>query len=133
MIVMGLWGALSYAGTTNDGSTPIGPTHSSMAGPSVLAGAGEVRQASSVSLAGESAMALRTVPTLSTQVSVSGLMLVPYVSAGFGGGHITERDRALHTPLSMASVPNSNAIGLRSLFGPHLIPNEVHLGIRVPF
>jgi hypothetical protein len=135
IIVLSLWGTLSYAGTTKDGSAPIGPAHSGLAGPSALAKAGEVelRQMLSGLLVGESGMALRTTPALSTQISVSGLTLVPYVAAGFGGGYVTERDRALHTMPSIASVPNSTAIGLRNVFGPHLIPNEVHLGIRVPF
>ncbi|MBL8075622.1 MAG: hypothetical protein JNL29_14735 [Nitrospira sp.] len=78
-------------------------------------------------------MVLRTIPSLSTEVSVSGLTLVPYVAAGFGGGYVTERDRALHTVPSTSLAPASTAIGLRNFVGPHLIPNEVHLGIRVPF
>lgn len=135
MILLSLWGTLSYAGTTKDGSAPIGPAHSGIAGPSVLAKAGEVelRQTPSASLVGESGMALRTTPALSTQISVSGLTLLPYVTAGFGGGYVTERDRVLHTVPSGASLSSPATAGLRSLLGPQLIPNEVHLGIRVPF
>lgn len=135
MILLSLWGALSYAGTTKDGSAPKGPAHLGIAGPSVLAPTGEVelKQAPSVSLVGESGMALRTTPALSTQISVSGLTLVPYVAAGFGGGYITERDRVLHTVPSASFLSSQPPAGLRSLLGPHLIPNEVHLGIRVPF
>ncbi|MBS0151230.1 MAG: hypothetical protein JSR31_09830 [Nitrospira sp.] len=135
MIVLSLWGTLSYADTTKDGSLPIGPAYSGLAGPSALAKAGEVElsQAPSVSPVGESGMALRTTPSLSTQISVSGLTLVPYVAAGFGGGYVTERDRVLHTVPSASSLSSSATTGLRSLLGPHLVPNEVHLGIRVPF
>jgi hypothetical protein len=135
MSVLSLCAALSYAGATKDGSVPIGPAHSGIAGPSIFAKAGEVelRQTSSVSLVGESGIALRTTPALSTQISVSGLTLVPYVAAGFGGGYVTERDRVLHTVPSASSLSSPAAAGLRSLLGPHLIPNEVHLGIRFPF
>ncbi|MFO0701074.1 MAG: hypothetical protein U0236_17770 [Nitrospira sp.] len=135
MIVLSLWGALSYAGTAKDGSAPRGPAHSGLAGPSALAQAGEVelRQAPSILQVGESGMAFRTTPALSTQISVSGLTLLPYVAAGFGGGYVTERDRMLHTVPSASSLSSSATAGLRSLLGPHLIPNEVHLGIRFPF
>ncbi len=135
MILLSLWGTLSYAGTTKDGSAPIGPAHSGIARPSIPATAGEVelRQAPSVSLVGESGMALRTTPAVSTQISVSGLTLVPYLAAGFGGGYVTERDRVLHAVPSGSSLPSPATAGLRGLLGPHLIPNEVHLGIRVPF
>ena len=135
MILLSLWGALSYAGTTKDGSAPKGPAHLGIAGPSVLAPTGEVelKQAPSVSLVGESGMALRTTPALSTQISVSGLTLVPYVAAGFGGGYVTERDRVLHTVPSASFLSSQPPAGLRSLLGLHFIPNEVHLGIRVPF
>lgn len=136
MIAASLWGVLSsYAGTTKDGSSPIGPSHSGIVAPTVLerGGAVEARQTPSTVPTGESAMVLRTIPSLSTEVSVSGLTLVPYVAAGFGGGYVTERDRALHTVPSTSLAPASTAIGLRNFVGPHLIPNEVHLGIRVPF
>ena len=135
MVLLSLWGALSYAGTTKDGSAPRGPAHLGIGGPSVLATTGEVelKQAPSVSLVGESGMALRTTPAVSTQISVSGLTLVPYVAAGFGGGYVTERDRVLHTVPSASFLSSQPPAGLRSLLGPHLIPNEVHLGIRVPF
>lgn len=135
MIALSLWGVLSYAGTTKHGSTPTGPTHAGLAGPSAPAKAGEVelRQTPPVSLVGESGMALRTTPAISTEILVNGLTLLPYVAAGFGGGYVTERDRVLHTVPSASSLSNSAATGARSLLGPQLIPNEVHLGIRVPF
>ena len=76
---------------------------------------------------------LRAVPSLSKQISVGGTTLMPYIGAGFGGGYVTEFDRSLHASPSLSSSSSSTNAGLRSLFGPHLIPNEVHLGIRVPF
>ncbi|HRI39325.1 MAG TPA: hypothetical protein PLO50_12265 [Nitrospira sp.] len=135
VIALSLWGALSYAGTTKHGSTPIGLAHASLTGPSAPAKIGEVelKQTPSVSLVGGSGMALRTTPALSTEISVSGLTLLPYVAAGFGGGYVTERDRVLHTVPSASSLSSSAAAGLRSLLGPQLIPSEVHLGVRVPF
>ncbi|MBH0207196.1 MAG: hypothetical protein HP495_01430 [Nitrospira sp.] len=135
MIAVSLWGGFSYAGAMKDGPVPMGSAHSEITGPSVLEGGGEVerKQTPSALPAGESAMVLRTIPSLSAQVSVSGLRVVPYVAAGFGGGYITELDRALHAVPLISSVPPSTALGLRNFFGPHLIPNEVHLGVRVPF
>ena len=135
MIALSLWGTLSYADATKHGSTPIGPAHAGLEGPSAPAKTGEVelRQTPSGSLVGESGMALRTTPALSTEISVSGLTLVPYVAAGFGGGYVTGRDRVLHTVPSASSLSSPATVGVRSLFGPHLVPNEVHLGIRFPF
>ena len=135
MIALSPWGALSYAGTAKDGSALIGSAHSGLAGPSTLLKAGEVelRPIPSLAQVGEGGMAFRTPPALSTQISVSGLTLLPYVAAGFGGGYVTERDRMLHAVPSASSLSSSTTAGLSSLMGPHLIPNEVHLGIRFPF
>lgn len=135
MITLSLWSALTYAGAVKDGPATAGPVATAMVGPSAPVTVREADQkppsSASVGVAGE--VALRTIPTLSTQVSVNGLTLVPYVAAGFSGGYVTERDRAFHAVPSTSAVPSSTALGLRNLFGSHLIPNEVHLGIRVPF
>ncbi|MBI5671861.1 MAG: hypothetical protein HZC50_01020, partial [Nitrospirae bacterium] len=72
-------------------------------------------------------------PSLSKQIVVGGAKLMPYIGAGFGGGYLTEFDRSLHASPSFASSFGSTNAGLRSLLGPHLIPNEVQLGIRFPF
>lgn len=56
---------------------------------------------------------------------------MPYIGAGFGGGYATELDRSLNTTQS-ASYGSLNT-GLKNLFGPQLIPNEVQLGVRFPF
>jgi hypothetical protein len=58
---------------------------------------------------------------------------MPYLGAGFGGGYTTEFDRSLHTLPGALSDPHSTSTGLRNLLGPHLVPNEVQLGIRFPF
>ena len=90
-------------------------------------------QGPSASVPMESMVFLRAVPSLSKQISVGGTTLMPYIGAGFGGGYVTEFDRSLHASPSFSSSSGSTNPGLRSLFGPHLIPNEVQLGIRVPF
>jgi hypothetical protein len=90
-------------------------------------------QGPSASVPGESVVFLRTVPSLSKQILVGGAKLMPYIGAGFGGGYLTEFDRSLHALPSFSSSFGSTNAGLRSLFGPHLIPNEVQLGIRFPF
>lgn len=79
----------------------------------------------------EHGLVLRTVPTVSTQVSVKGTTLVPYIGAGFGGGYLTEFDRSLNP----AQAPSSGSfnVGSKNLLGQQLIPNEFHLGVRVPF
>lgn len=90
-------------------------------------------QAPSASLPVENVVVQRAVPSLSKQVSVGGTKLMPYIGAGFGGGYVTELDRSLHASPSFSSSFGSINGELRGLFGQHLIPNEVQLGIRVPF
>lgn len=91
-------------------------------------------QAPSTSLPVENNVVVqRAVPSLSKQVSVGGTKLMPYIGAGFGGGYVTELDRSLHASPSFSSSFGSTNGELRGLFGQHLIPNEVQLGIRVPF
>lgn len=131
--MLGLCDTLSYADTAKDGRAANGPTVSAMLGPSTPVTAREADQTPLLSASVGSAAALQTIPSVSTLVSVGGVILVPYIAAGFGGGYVTERDRAVHTVPSAASLSSSTTIGLRSLVGPHLIPSELHLGIRVPF
>jgi hypothetical protein len=90
-------------------------------------------QGPSTFLTVESMGLLRAVPSLTKQIAVGGTKLMPYIGAGFGGGYLTEFDRSLHAPPSFSSSSGSTNAGLRSLFGQHLIPNEVQLGIRFPF
>ncbi len=126
--------SLSYAGPTENGGSAIGPAISSITASS---GAVMVTEATtgqpSASVPEESAGFLRPVPSLSKQISVGGTKLMPYIGAGFGGGYLTEFDRSLHASPSFSSSSGYTNAGLRSLFGPHLIPNEVQLGIRFPF
>ena len=130
-----LYGSFSYAGTMKDTHAPIGLLSPSMTGPSAIQTTRDVepRQMLTASSERESTVALRTIPTLSTQVSVGSLTLVPYLGAGFGGGYATELDRSLHTTSAASAFSNSANAGLRNLFGQQLIPNEVQLGIRFPF
>ena len=135
MIGLGLCWSLSYAGPTGDGRSTIGPASSSVTASSgaVMVTEAATEQGPSAFLTVESMGFLRAVPSLSKQISVGGAKLMPYIGAGFGGGYLTEFDRSLHASPSFSSSFGSTNAGLRSLFGPHLIPNEVQLGIRVPF
>lgn len=71
---------------------------------------------------------IRQTPTLSGRLQVSEQTLIPYVGAGFGGGFVTERDRALG-PSSM--FPQQNLLG--ESLGKGMMPNEFQMGIRIPF
>ena len=71
---------------------------------------------------------VRQTPTLSGRLQVSEQTLIPYVGAGFGGGFVTERDRALG-PSSV--FPQQNLLG--ESLGNGMMPNEFQMGIRIPF
>lgn len=70
----------------------------------------------------------RQTPTLSGRMRVSEQTLIPYVGAGFGGGYVTERDRALNP---MPVLPQQNLLG--DSLGKGMMPNEFQMGIRIPF
>lgn len=71
---------------------------------------------------------IRQTPTLSGRLQVSEQTLIPYLGAGFGGGFVTERDRALGlSPV----VPQQNILGESLSKG--MMPNEFQMGIRIPF
>ena len=124
--------SLSYAGTIGDARSAIGAPASHMmtsSAPTVMeAGA---RPVPSAALPVEHGLILRTVPTVSTQISVRGTTLVPYIGAGFGGGYLTEFDRSLN-PAQAPSSGSFNA-GSKNPLGQQLIPNELQLGVRFPF
>ncbi|MBI4000447.1 MAG: hypothetical protein HY348_01520 [Nitrospira defluvii] len=71
---------------------------------------------------------IRQTPTLSGRLQLSEQTLIPYVGAGFGGGFVTERDRALG-PSSV--FPQQNILG--ESLGKGMMPNEFQMGIRIPF
>ncbi|MDH5726047.1 MAG: hypothetical protein OEY60_11300 [Nitrospira sp.] len=128
--------SLSHAGSKIDGHSTIGPVVTGMTAIPALAGGrdAELQQTPSASLPVEHMLILRTLPSVSKQISVGGTTLLPYLGAGFGGGYHTELDRSLNAVSSglSSSYSDPNA-GLKSLVGQHLIPNEVQLGIRFPF
>lgn len=70
----------------------------------------------------------RQTPTLSGRLQINEQTLIPYIGAGFGGGYVTERDRALGP---------SSAFSQQHLLGESLnkgmVPNEFQMGIRIPF
>lgn len=128
--------SLSHAGSKIDGHSTIGPVITSMTAISPLAGGrdAELKQVPSTSLPVGSMVILRTLPSVSKQISVGGTTVLPYIGAGFGGGYLTELDRSFNAVSSglFSSFGASNA-GLKSLVGQHLIPNEVQLGVRFLF
>jgi hypothetical protein len=65
---------------------------------------------------------------LSGRLQLSQQTLIPYVGAGFGGGFVTERDRALGPS---PAFPQQNLL-VESL-GKGMMPNEFQMGIRIPF
>lgn len=70
----------------------------------------------------------RQAPTLTGRLRVSEQTLIPYVGAGFGGGYVTERDRALGP---QPSLPQQHLFG--ESMGKSMMPNEFQMGIRIPF
>lgn len=73
---------------------------------------------------------VNNVPTFSQPMSIRGKSFSPYVGAGFGSGYTSELDRSLNAP-APSSLPSDS--GFRSLFGQSLVPNEVQMGVRLPF
>jgi hypothetical protein len=71
---------------------------------------------------------VRQTPTLSGRLQLSQQTLIPYVGAGFGGGFVTERDRAMG---SSSMFPQQNLLG--ESLGKGMMPNEFQMGIRIPF
>lgn len=65
---------------------------------------------------------------LSGRLRVSEQTLIPYIGAGFGGGYVTERDRALNP---QPVLPQQNLFG--ESMGKSMMPNEFQMGIRIPF
>lgn len=132
--VIGLYLLLSVAdaSATEASSPAIGPVVFDATAPAIVPiGTEEMKgPMPSASLPSEAGLHVRMIPTLSKQLSVGGATLEPYIGAGFGGGYATDLDRSLN------AAPNSSGSfdsGLKSLFGQSLIPNEVQLGIRLPF
>ena len=127
--------SLSHAGTLGNGRAAIGPATSHTMSSSVFtAMEAAMKPMPSAAVPVEDGLALRTLPTVSKPVSEGGRTLVPYIGAGFGGGYATELDRALNAaPSAFSSSSGSSNVGLKSLLGQNLVPNEVQLGIRFPF
>lgn len=124
---------LSYAGGSGDRASVSGPSGSHVMAPTAIVTEPDKRWMSSASALGDGKVFLRTLPNVSKQISVGRTTLVPYIGAGFRGGYATEFDRSLNTALSAPlSFSSPTDVGLRSLAG-QMIPNEVQVGIRVPF
>lgn len=70
----------------------------------------------------------REIPSISGRYSIRGTTLLPYIGAGFSGGHSSELNRSLG-----GTSPTLNDFGLRGQFGQSVSPNEFQVGIRIPF
>ncbi|MGE3154583.1 MAG: hypothetical protein AB7G48_06330 [Nitrospiraceae bacterium] len=70
---------------------------------------------------------LREPPTISGEIQVGDQTLIPYLGAGFGGGYATEQDRMLSQDptLQQKSILGNTTGGY--------LPNEFHMGLRIPF
>ena len=71
---------------------------------------------------------IRQTPTLSGRLQLSQQTLIPFVGAGFGGGFVTERDKAMG---SSSMFPQQSLLG--ESLGKGMMPNEFQMGIRIPF
>jgi len=70
----------------------------------------------------------RQAPTLSGRVQINEQTVIPYIGAGFGGGYVSERDRAMGpSPV----LPQQHLLG--ESLGKGMVPNEFQMGIRIPF
>lgn len=129
---MSMCWSLSHAGAIRDGQPAIEPaTADTTAAPLLPATDARAEPMPSAAMPVEHGLMLRTVPTVSAQISVGGTTLVPYIGAGFGGGYLTEFDRSLNPAQSPSS--GSFNVGSKNLLGQQLIPNELQLGVRFPF
>lgn len=70
----------------------------------------------------------RDIPSISGDYSGAGTQLTPYIGAGFGNGYGSDLDRSLSDRPSTQTDSAS-----RSYFGQGLTPNELQMGIRIPF
>lgn len=77
---------------------------------------------------GFGATRFQDVPSISGEYQVGGNTIIPYLGAGFGNGYASDLDRSLNS-----GPPAMGDLSLRNLLGPNLIPNEVRMGIRIPF
>ncbi|OQW34285.1 MAG: hypothetical protein A4E19_02155 [Nitrospira sp. SG-bin1] len=129
-IALSVGWSLSHAGTTKEQPAALGPaTSDTMSIPHATEAIAGPMLPAAVPV--EQGLVLRTMPTVSKPISVGGTTLVPYIGAGFGGGYATDLDRSLNAGQSVVSGSFNG--GLKNLFGPQLIPNEVQLGVRFPF
>lgn len=123
--------SLSHAGAIGNERSEVGPALSTtLPFSDPLATETTARQMPPADMPVETTLTLRTLPTLSKQILLGGTTFVPYIGAGFSGGFATEWDRSLNAASSLSSSLFNS--GLKS-FSQGVIPNEVQLGIRLPF
>ncbi|MEW6542774.1 MAG: hypothetical protein AB1411_04090 [Nitrospirota bacterium] len=70
---------------------------------------------------------LRQPPGRAGRVHPDDAAVTPYFGAGFNGGYPTQQDRMLRESLVQDDRKQ------RDLFGKSLVPNEVQMGVRIPF
>lgn len=71
-------------------------------------------------------------PTLSSPYTLHGKTFIPYIGTGFGGGEPMDVNRTIIRQQALQSSIQEDRL-LRDLVGKSLIPNEFHVGIRIPF
>ena len=67
-------------------------------------------------------------PSITGEYTVRGTKLMPYVGAGFGNGYSSDLDRALNRGTAVQSDTSTG-----SFLGPNMTPNELRMGIQIPF
>ena len=71
-------------------------------------------------------------PSLAGQYRVHGAKVMPYIGLGFTGGETTDVNRTVTRESALRSALQQDRLMTDSL-GKTLVPNEVQLGVRIPF
>jgi len=87
-----------------------------------------VGEGDDVASSSETSSLYHDLPSVSGEYSVGGHTLRPYVGAGYGSGYTSELDRSLNGVEGGQTDPT-----LRNQLGQGLTPNEVRMGIQIPF
>jgi hypothetical protein len=70
---------------------------------------------------------VRQAPALTGRFQLNDRTFIPFIGAGFGGGYTNDRDRALGSNGLFHNPAQSGDLGR------NMMPNEVNLGLRIPF
>ena len=70
--------------------------------------------------------------TLAGRYTMNGSTVIPYIGLGFGGGETTDVNRTVARQSGLQSSIQQDRL-MNDVLGKTLVPNEFHLGIRIPF